>query len=212
MEKRAKKLNEYNFDYLKYTNDLGTDLKIYLPECHIWCNGKGLHGEINNLPTEEIFTSPEYTKTEGIVYSAKPLFYNGVMIEDFYLKFSKGKVVEYDAKKGKEMLETILTTDEYSSYLGECALVSFDSPINNTGIIYKETLFDENASCHLALGMGFSECNENALDLERKDLRSIGINDSSIHVDFMIGDETLSVIGVKDDKETVIIKNGNIVI
>lgn len=213
MSERANKLNEYNFDYLHYTNELGTDIKIYLPEGHKWCSGYGTHKEICNLPTEEIFTSPRYDKTEGIVYSTKPLFYNGVLIEDFYLKFLDGKVIAYDAKKGKDLLGTIISNDDYSGYLGECALVSFDSPINNTGLIFKETLFDENASCHLALGMGFTECNSKANDKNGDDLRNIGVNDANIHVDFMIGDETLKIIGVDHDgNEILIMENGNLVI
>ncbi|MCH5166514.1 MAG: aminopeptidase [Erysipelotrichales bacterium] len=212
MENTTKKLNEYSFEYLKYTNEIGTDLKVYLPAGHIWCTGLGIHGEINNMPTEEIFTSPLYNKTEGIVYSAKPLFYNGVMIEDFYLKFEKGKVVDFDAKSGRDILEGILTNDENAPFLGECALVSYDSPINNTGIVFKEILFDENASCHLAIGMGFNECNEKALELNREDLRDVGINTANIHVDFMIGDKTLNIIGVKNGEEVQIMKDGNIII
>lgn len=213
MKKRADKLNDYEFEYLHYTNDLGTDLCVYLPKNHIWCSGYGSHGEICNLPTEEIFTSPQYDKTEGIVYSAKPLFYNNVMIEEFYLKFVDGKVVEYDAKKGKDLLKTIIETDDYSAYLGECALVSYDSPINNTGILFKETLFDENASCHLALGMGFTECNSKAADLKGDDLRKIGVNDASTHVDFMIGDASLKIVGITHDGDKItIMEDGNLVI
>lgn len=213
MKKRADKLNDYNFDYLHYTNDLGTDLRVFLPDGHIWCSGYGSHGEICNLPTEEIFTSPLYDKTEGIVYSTKPLFYNGVMIENFNLTFKDGKVIDYKAESGSDLLKTIIENDEYSCYLGECALVSFDSPINNTGILFKETLYDENASCHLALGMGFTECNCKAKDKKGEDLRSIGVNDAATHVDFMVGDETLKIVGVtKDGKEIVIMENGNLVI
>lgn len=213
MSERTKKLNDYHFKYLKYHNSLGTDLCVYLPEGHIWCSGKGTHGEICNLPTEEIFTSPLYNKTEGIVYSAKPLFYNNVLIEDFYLKFKDGKVVEMDAKCGKDLLETIINTDEYSCYLGECALVSYDSPINNTNVIFKETLYDENASCHLALGMGFSECVKDSEDKRGDDLRALGVNDANTHVDFMIGNEDLNIIGVTyDNQEIMIMENGNLVI
>ena len=212
MTSRAKKLNEYNFDYLIYKNDLGTDLKVYLPKGHIWCSGYGSHGEICNLPTEEVFTSPLYNKTEGIVYSTKPLFYNGVLIEDFYLNFKEGKVIDYDAKKGKDLLKTIIETDEYSAYLGECALVSFDSPINNTGVIFKETLYDENASCHLALGMGFTEFNKEAEDKKVDYLREIGVNDANTHVDFMIGDASLKILGVTHNNEEIIImEKGNLV-
>lgn len=213
MKKRAEKLNNYNFDYLHYTNERGTDLRIYLPLGHIWCSGYGTHGEICNLPTEEIFTSPQYDKTEGVVYSTKPLFYNGVMIENFSLTFKEGKVVDYKAESGSDLLKTIIETDEFSGYLGECALVSYDSPINNTGILFKETLYDENASCHLALGMGFTECNSKANDKKGEDLRNIGVNDANIHVDFMVGDETLRIIGVtKTGEEILIMDKGSLVI
>lgn len=213
MEKRADILNKRQFKYLKYSNDLGTDLTIYLPDNHLWCTGFGAHGDLCNLPTEEIFTSPQYDKTEGIVYASKPLFYNNVLIDDFYLKFEQGKVVEYDAKSGRDLLKTIIETDDHSSYLGECALVSYDSPINNTGIIYKETLYDENAACHLALGKGFGECVEKSDNMRGDDLRALGVNDANIHVDFMIGDETLKVVGVDaSGNETIIMENGNLVI
>lgn len=213
MEKRADILNKKQFKYLKYTNNLGTNLTIYLPESHLWNTGFGANGDLCNLPTEEIFTSPQYDKTEGIVYASKPLFYNNVLIDDFYLKFENGKVVDYDAKSGRELLKSIIETDDYSCYLGECALVSYDSPINNTGVIFKETLYDENAACHLALGMGFSECVENSTDLRGDDLRSLGVNDANTHVDFMIGDGTLKVVGVDDSgKETIIMENGNLLI
>lgn len=212
MMKRSEVLNNYNFEYLKYTNSLGTDLKVYLPKGHIWKTGFGTHGEICNLPTEEIFTSPDYKKTEGIVYSSKPLYYNNVLIDNFSLTFKNGKVVEYHAEKGEDLLKTIIETDENSCYLGECALVSFDSPINNTGIIFNETLFDENASCHLALGRGFIECISNE-DLSDEELRNKGINVSNTHVDFMIGTYDLKVVGVtSDNREITIIENGNLII
>lgn len=213
LEDKTNKLNEYSFEYLKYKNSLGTDLKVYLPNNHIWRSGKGNHGEICNLPTEEVFTSPQYDKVEGMVYSTKPLLYNNVLIEEFYLKFDNGKVKDYDAKVGRDILETIITADDYSSYLGECALVSYDSPINNTGTIFKETLYDENASCHLALGRGFVECLNAATDITEDELRKLGINSSNIHVDFMIGSDDLEIIGVtKNGEEIIIMKDGNIII
>lgn len=205
-------LNNYKFRYLEYRNDLGTDLKVYLPKNHLWCSGKSENGDICNMPTLEVFTSPEYNLTEGKVFSSKPLFYSGVMIKDFYFIFKEGKVVEYDAKVGKEVLKTIIDTDENASFLGECALVSFDSPINKSNIIFNETLFDENASCHLALGRGFTECLAKKVE-DDEELMKNGINVSKTHVDFMIGTPDLSVIGVKDSGEKVeIIKNGNIIL
>lgn len=207
----AKTLNDYHFKYLKYTNSLGTDLHVYLPNGHVWACGKDLKGRIVNMPTEEVFTSPEYDKTEGIVYSSKPLLYNNVSIEDFSLEFKDGKVINMQAKKGEEVLKGIVKTDEYSCYLGECALVSYDSPISNTGIIFKETLYDENASCHLALGSGFNECIKDSEDKRGDDLRSLGVNDAKTHVDFMIGTNDLKVVGVTyDEEEVIIMDNGNI--
>lgn len=208
----ANTLNNYNFKYLRYKNDLGTDLRVYLPQGHIWKTGFGTHGEICNLPTEEIFTSPQYNKTEGIVYSSKPLYYNNVLIDNFSLTFKEGKVIEYHAKKGEDLLKTIIETDDYSCYLGECALVSYDSPINNTNIIFNETLFDENASCHLALGRGFIECITDE-DLSDEELRNRGVNVSNTHVDFMIGTEDLKIIGVTaENEEIIIMENGNLII
>ena len=205
-------LNNYNFECLKYTNSLGTDLSVYLPKGHMWKTGFGSHGEICNLPTEEIFTSPDYKKTEGIVYSSKPLYYNNVLIDNFSLTFKNGKVVEYHAEKGEDLLRTIIETDENSCYLGECALVSYDSPINNTGIIFNETLFDENASCHLALGRGFIECISNE-DLSDEELKNRGVNVSNTHVDFMIGTNDLKIVGITDEKEEItIMENGNLII
>lgn len=213
LDKKASILNDYNFKYLKYSNSLGTDLRVYLPEGHIWACGKDKLGRIVNMPTEEIFTSPFYNKTEGIVYSSKPLLYNNVSIEDFSLEFKEGKVVNMQAKKGEEVLKGIIETDEYSSYLGECALVSFDSPISNTNIIFQETLYDENASCHLALGSGFNECIKNSGDLRGDDLRSLGVNDAKTHVDFMMGTDDLKIVGVThDDEEIIIMERGNITI
>ena len=206
------KLNKYNFDHLEYKNELGTDLKIYLPKGHKWSSGKSPNGDICNMPTLEVFTSPEYNKTEGIVYSSKPLIYNNVTIENFYLKFKDGKVREYHAETGEDVLTTILETDEYSRYLGECALVSFDSAINKTNIIFNETLYDENASCHIAIGRGFAECLSGDVKDDEEQLKR-GVNISKTHVDFMIGTRDLEVIGVThDNKRIEVIKNGNIVI
>lgn len=208
----ADKLNNYHFKYLKYSNSLGTDLTVYLPKGHIWSSGDE-NGVLVNLPTEEVFTSPDYLKTTGIVYSSKPLIYNNVTINNFWLKFQDGKVVDFDALEGKEVLKGIIEFDDYSCYLGECALVSYNSPINNTGIIFKETLYDENASCHLALGTGFSECVRGGLEKENESIRELGVNFSKTHVDFMIGTRDLKVIGVtEDNREIIVIENGNIII
>ncbi len=207
----AKKLTDYQFEYLEYHNKLGTNLTVYLPKNYCFASGKDKLGRIVNMPTEEVFSSPQYDKVEGIVYASKPLFYNNVMIEDFSLEFKEGKVISYDAKKGKEMLKNIIETDESSCYLGECALVSYDSPISKTNVLFKETLYDENAACHLALGRGFAECVQTKEEIE--DLRAFGINESKTHVDFMIGTPDLEVTGVTYEGERItIMKDGNIVL
>lgn len=213
LQKRADKLNEEQFVKLHYKNELGTDLTIYLPENHTWCSGISTHGSIANVPTEEIFTSPIYDKTEGIVYATKPLVHGNATIEDFSLEFKDGKVINFEAKNGKDILESIITLDEYAAYLGECALVDYDSPINNTNMIFKETLFDENASCHLALGSAFNECLKEARDYRGDDLRKVGLNSSNTHVDFMIGSPDLVVEGEKKDgTKKIIMDKGNFVL
>lgn len=209
LEEKTIKLNEYNFKSLVYKSSNGTDFKIELPEDHLWRSGKEDSGCIVNLPTEEIFTSPKFDTACGVVYASKPLIYNNVEINDIMFKFKDGKVIEFDASSGKDVLEGILTTDDTSSYLGEVALVQYDSPISNTKILFYDTLYDENASCHLALGRGFNHCVKNP----DEDLKSSGINDSKVHVDFMIGTEDLSIKGITFDGEEVdIFVNGNFVI
>lgn len=212
LEEITNTLNDYDFDYLEYKNKLGTDLKIYLPKNHLWSSGKSPNGDICNMPTLEVFTSPLYNKTEGIVYATKPLLYNNIEISDFYLEFKDGKVINYDAKVGASTLKTIIETDEYSCYLGECALVSYDSPINNTNIIFNETLYDENASCHIALGRGFNECLRGKVEDDDEQFKR-GVNISKTHVDFMIGSKDLSVFGITHKGEQIkIIENGNIIV
>lgn len=209
---RCAKMNNMNIKTLTYKNTLGTNLTIALPENYNWSSAKESQ-YIVNMPSEEIFTSPVKDKTEGIVYSTKPLLYNGVSIEDFYLKFSKGKVVEVSAKKGQATLEEMLKMDENASYLGECALVDYNSPISNSKIIFLETLYDENASCHLALGRGFNTSIKDGQSLTKEELSEKGINDSILHTDFMIGDKSLEIVATtKDNKEIPIMKDGNLVI
>lgn len=148
-------------------------------------------------------------KAEGVVHASKPLVYNGNVIEDFYFVFREGKVVECHAKKGEEVLKSILTLDEGASYLGEAALVPFSSPINETGLLFFNTLYDENACCHLAIGRGFPMLYPNFRKYSADDILSFGINRSLSHVDFMIGTADLSIIGTKENGEEVqIFKNG----
>ena len=168
---------------------------------------------ICNMPTEEIFTSPNRLETNGIVYSSKPLVYNGYIIEDFNIEFKDGKVINYDAKKGKDILGTIINGDETSCYLGECALVDYDSPISNSNIIFYTTLFDENASCHLALGTGFPNTQKGTENKSKEELIEMGLNVSDVHVDFMIGTSDLKIEALThDNKEITIFENGNFIL
>lgn len=206
------KLKELNVTGMHYTNSLGTDLYVEIPKNNNWINldkydAKG--GQmIANMPSYEIFTSPDYRKTNGIVYASRPLFYNDSCIKGFMLEFREGKVISYSAKEGQDLLEEIINSDSNSGYLGEVALVPYDSPISNTGLIFNETLLDENASCHLALGRGFPKSiNENDLNIEQ--LLDRGINQSSVHVDFMIGTEDLNIEANTEKGKMLIFKNGN---
>lgn len=209
LEERTNILNNYNFKTLVYKSENGTDFSIDLPNNHLWRSGKEDSGCIVNLPTEEIFTSPQYDSINGVVYASKPLIYNNIEINDIKFVFKDGKVVEFDASSGKDVLEGILTTDEGASYLGEVALVQYDSPISNTGVLFYDTLYDENASCHLALGRAFNHCVKEPKEV----LRDSGINDSKVHVDFMIGTKDLSIKGITHDGEEIdIFIDGNFVI
>lgn len=214
LRKRYEYLNSLRLRELHYTSSNGTDLTVGLIPNVNWLGGgeKSLEGVYfqPNIPSEEIFTSPMKGKAEGIVYSAKPLSYNGILIEDFSVRFHEGKAVEVKAKRGQEALESILKIDEGSAYLGECALVPYDSPINNTGLLFYNTLFDENAACHLALGMGFTNLYQDFEKYTEEELHAFGINDSMSHVDFMIGSEDLNIVGkTEDGQEIQIFKDGN---
>ena len=162
------------------------------------------------MPSYEIFASPIYNKTKGIVYSSMPLCYNGSIVDEFWLKFENGKVIDYSAKIGLEILKGIIESDSNSCYLGECALVENNSPISNLGLVFQTTLIDENASCHLALGSGFPECIKNGINMTDKELLENGINVSKTHVDFMIGTKDLNITGTTyDNKEIPIFIDGN---
>lgn len=214
LKKRAEYLNGLKIDHLVYHNSLGTDVSIGLPRGYLFCSadeGTG-KGNIVNMPTEEVFTSPDRLRVNGRVYSSKVLLHNSNIIEDFWLEFRDGKIVDYDAKKGKEILKGIIETDEGSHFLGEVALVDYTSPISLTNILFKNTLFDENASCHLAIGEAFPECIEGGLDKSREELLDLGLNMSHEHVDFFIGTEDLEIKAVlQNGCETVIMKDGNFV-
>ena len=204
-EERVKILNEMKIKTLHYTNDLGTDLYVSMNKGYLFAGGgsyttDGVYS-FPNMPTEEIFSSPDYLKTEGIVYASMPLNYNGSLVEDFYIRFKDGRAVEYDAKSGRDTLASIIESDEGAHYLGEVALVPYDSPIRETGILFYNTLFDENAACHLALGKGFPECIEGGYDMNFDQLKEKGVNNSLTHVDFMIGTKDLSITAITEDGE-----------
>lgn len=216
LENNAKLLNEYQFEYLKYSNKLGTDLTIYLPKDHIWETGystlKSGKKVLVNFPTEEIFTSPDRLKIDGIVYSSKPLCYQDNIIDNFSLTFKDGKVIDIKADIGLDILKDLITSTKNMDYLGEVSLVENDSTINKTNLIYYETLFDENAACHLALGDSFNECIKDGLNKTKEELYELGLNDSLNHVDFMIGTDDLNIKGIKNNKEYDIFINGKFVL
>ena len=213
LRSRSEYLNGLGLKYLEYKSANGTDLTVELLPDGIFTGGqeKTLKGRIfnPNIPTEEVFTSPKAGAAEGIVYSTKPLSYMGQIIDNFSLRFENGKVVEAKAEKGEELLKKMVSMDEGAGMLGECALIPYDSPINQSGILYYNTLFDENASCHFALGHGFNECLKGFEKLTDEECKARGINDSMIHVDFMIGSRDMSIVGVKENGERVqIFENG----
>ena len=198
--RRCDYLNRLGLVSLEYKSKNGTNFKVGLIEGSLFMGGgeESLKGRYfnPNIPTEEIFISPKAGDAEGIVYSTKPLSYQGELIEDFSVRFEKGKVVEVKAKKNVELLEKMISMDEGAKMLGEIALIPYDSPINNSGILFYNTLFDENASCHLALGHGFTNCIKGYENMTKEELTKLGVNDSLIHVDFMIGSRDLEVVGI----------------
>ena len=215
LAKRCKFLNEHKFEKLEYRSANGTDFVVGLnPKGRFTGGGEWTLGTkiyFNpNIPSEEVFTSPMRGIADGKVVATKPLSYQGKLIENFWVRFENGKVVEVGAEKNQDLLEKMIKMDEGASYLGECALIAYDSPINNTGILFYNTLFDENASCHLALGRGFNECLEGFENMSVEECKKAGINSSMIHVDFMIGSKDMSIVGVmKDGKKVPIFKDGN---
>ncbi len=214
LKSRCDYLNSLGIETLHYTAENGTDLTVgMIPEA-IFCGGsettKGGVVFNPNIPSEECFISPMRGKAEGIVYSSKPLSYQGQLIENFSIRFENGKAVEAKAEKGEELLNTMLTMDEGAGYLGECALVPQASPIAESGILFYETLFDENAACHLAVGAGFADTIRDHHNKTLEECRELGINDSMIHVDFMIGCDTMNIDAhCANGKVVPIFRNGN---
>ena len=216
LKRRAKILNEYNFKELHFKNGLGTDLHVGLVENHIWQGGSDKTNKkikyMPNMPTEEIFTMPDMNNVNGVVYSSMPLSYQGNLIEDFSLTFKDGEAIAHTAKSGNEVLARLLETDEGAKRLGEVALIPYDSPISNMKILFYNTLFDENASCHLALGSSYASTIKGGEKMSKEEAKANGSNDSGVHVDFMFGTADMSVTGVTHDGEEItVFENGNFV-
>lgn len=211
-KKRAEMLDSLEIKSLNYKNSLGTNLKITMPENHVWKSvaDDGDGTMLVNMPSYEVFSAPDYRYTSGIVYSSRPLIYAGSKIDEFYLKFEDGKVVDFGAKEGYEVLKGILDGEEQARYLGEVALVENDSPISNTGLVFGTTLLDENASCHLALGSAYPDCVKSDKKLENNELMEVGLNYAPLtHVDFMIGTSDLSIEAETNKGTILIFKDGN---
>lgn len=209
----CQKLTNLNIKTLHYQNSLGTDLTIELSKNAVWCGGSSIikgREPIVNMPTEEVFTTPNKLKTNGVVYTSLPLIHSGIMINDICLEFKDGKVVNYNASAGLEELKNIIEMDEESALLGEVALVDKNSKIAKCNTLFYETLYDENASCHIALGRGFKECLANSENLTEEELQEIGYNTSKNHVDMMIGTNDLNITATTyDNQEIIIFKDGS---
>ena len=206
LSKRHDYLNNMQFETLHFRGP-GTDLKVGMPKDHIWKGGSGkTQGGVDftaNLPTEEVFSMPHKDRVEGTVHSTKPLNYFGNLIEDFSLTFEKGRVVDFSAKKGEETLRKMLESDENAKQLGEVALVPYYSPISESGLIFFNTLYDENAACHLALGSAYRINIKDGVKMSDEELDAAGVNDSLIHVDFMIGSDKVDIDGITPDGSVI---------
>lgn len=213
LQEKVNFLNDKKFKSLHYTSKNGTDLVVGLPEGHIWAGGGGDNSKgtyfVANMPTEEVFTMPHKNGVNGVVYSTKPLNYSGSLIDDFNIRFKDGKVIDFKAKVGEEVLKDLLDIDEGAKYLGEVALVPFSSPISQSNIIFLNTLFDENASCHFAFGKAYPTNIEGGENMSDEELDKAGVNDSLTHVDFMVGSADLSIVGETHNGEKIqIFKDG----
>ena len=214
LKKKMDYLNKKQFKKFIIKNSLGTDLTVQLPNRHLWASGKDTTKSgidfVANIPTEEVFSMPYKYGVDGIVYASKPLNYGGTLIENFSLTFKDGKIIDFTAETGVEALKNLINTDEGAKYLGEIALVPYDSPISNSNILFYNTLFDENASCHLAIGQAYPSCIEEGDTLNKQQMEEAGMNDSLVHVDFMFGTKDLDIVGVDSFGNTEqIFKNGN---
>ena len=214
LAKRCAYLNDLKIRKLHYTADNGTDLTVGLIDEGCWRGGgdtslQGIYFN-PNIPTEECFISPKRGEAEGVVYSTKPFSYRGQLIDNFSIRFENGKAVGVKAEVGEDLLKTMISMDEGAAYLGECALVPQRSPICESGILFYNTLFDENAACHLALGMGFADTIEDFQNKTLEECRRLGINDSMIHEDFMIGCDSMNIDAIcADGKVVPVFRAGN---
>lgn len=213
LRRRSQRLNEANIKQLHYKNKLGTDLYVGLPDGYVFaggghdCNGVMFNA---NMPTEEVFSAPDCRNINGVVKASMPLCYNGKIVRDLALKLENGRITEYSASTNEDVLKGIIETDEGSRSLGEIALVPYNSPISKLHTVFYETLFDENASCHFAIGQAYPTCIKGGEDMTKEQLAAHGINDSSVHVDFMVGTKDLDITGVTDDGSIIkIFENGN---
>ena len=212
LKNRADYLNAKSYDALRFKNSSGTDITVGLAKNHVWCSAKEKAQDgvefVANLPTEEVFTAPHKNNVNGTVKSAMPLAYNGNIVDGFSLTFKDGKIIDFSADKGYETLKQLIETDEGTHYLGEVALIGKNSPIAQSGVLFYNTLFDENASCHLAIGKGYPTTVLDGANLTDEKLLALGVNDSTDHVDFMIGTSDLNIDGIKDGKNEPIFIDG----
>ena len=215
LESKAKGLTSLGLRKLHYVNSLGTDLTVEMPEGHIWLAGgdtaKSGIRFVANMPTEEVFSAPKRDGLNGVLYASKPLVIHGNIVEDIRFTFKDGRITEISASSNGDILRKEVETDEGAHYIGEIALVPYDSPISRSGILFYNTLFDENAACHFAYGEAYPSCVEDGDSKSAEELLKAGINaDSSVHTDFMVGTEDLSITGTTADGRTVsIFENGN---
>ena len=214
LTEKCKMLNDYHFKKLRYRNSIGTDFVIGLQQDHIWEGGSEFTPDrtpfFANMPTEEIYTAPDCNYAQGTVAASMPLCHQGNLIENFSVTFHDGKVTDFKAEKGYDILKMIIEMDEGSGRLGEVALVPYDSPISNMGILFYDTLFDENAACHLAFGECYPTTIRNGGSMSKEELKAAGANQSMTHVDFMIGTKDLEITGIRaDGTEICIFRNGN---
>jgi aminopeptidase len=214
LAQRCEKLNEYHFESLQYKNSIGTDLTVKLPKAHLWTSGRLTLCDgspfLPNIPTEEVWTAPLRDGANGILYSTRPIFCRGSIVEGIRLELKDGRIVNYSAKNGGSILRNLIEINEHSHYLGEVALVPYSSPIRRSGIIYHDTTFDENASCHFAIGSAYAWNIEGGTNMSVDELRAAGINAAAgVHVDFMVGSEDLSIAGTTEDGRRIpIMVNG----